>query len=282
MMRSLRLLTRAALIGTMLVGCMMVNAKSCGDLSAVQLLESWTRSSGTKLVTPAKQAQDMGKLTSSRLPEAGVTYVLCKEWPAKPKYRLILATIPLQENEAAKSKEMFELDAMILVVNASSRIVASSPILKNYLQSDSEFLTNVEFDTGRYQLNVNTIAFGIRLGHQVGRWDSSGAKRIDLFFIKQSTLQQALKSFPVYHFSLNRGMNCGAVREEFYRTVFVKNTSSFGLADLRVVQKSDLANEQISPKDPEDCIEKITTLPNRLTTLRYNGSHYVIPNDWNQ
>ncbi|MBS7806812.1 hypothetical protein [Variovorax sp. PCZ-1] len=271
----------AVFIGTALLSQAAI-AQSCKDQDFQEQFLTWLKHSRIKLQVPAKNFVEMSHLTTSREINANTSYIRCKEWPAKAGHRLILATIPMSEKEAMENKETFELDAVIFVMNANSQIASSSPILKKYLYSDGAFLTDVIFDTARYQLDKNTIAFGIRLGHQVGRWDTFGSISLDLFFERGSSLLHALKSIPVYKSSHNKGINCGAVTEEFNRSLSMADSKSEGLTNIRVVQKSKTTSESVSPKEPNICIEKVTPEAYRSTTLRFNGSHYEIPSDWTQ
>jgi hypothetical protein len=272
----------AALICIALLGSSLVNAQSCDGQELSKQFQTWVQHSGIKLQAPAKNFLDVSELTVLRKVASNTSYMRCKDWPAKPGHRLILATIPLSEKEAANSEETFELNAVVFVMNASNRIAASSPLLKNYLYSGGEMLVDVIFDTARYQIDKNTIAFGVRLSHQVGRWDTFGYTHLDLFFEHQSSLTHALKSFQVYRSNRNKGINCGAVTEEFNRSLSVIDSKTEGLTDLRVVQKSKTTSESVSPLDPSTCVEKVMRQADRNGTLRFNGSHYVIPNDWKE
>jgi hypothetical protein len=272
----------AALINLALLGSSVGKAQSCDGQELSKQFQAWVQHSHTQLPTPAENFEKISKLTSFQGLEANTSYMLGKDWPAKAGHCLILASLPVNEKQASESKEQFELDAVVFVMDSTNRIVASSSLLKNYLHGDGAFLTDVVFDTARYQLDKNTIAFGVRIGHQVGRWDTFGHTHLDLFFERQSSLLHALKSFPVYKSNHNKGIDCGAITEEFSRSLAVTSSKSEGLANLRVAQKSKTTSESASPKDPNTCIEKVTPEADRNTTLRFNGSHYAVPSDWKE
>lgn len=165
----------------------------------------------------------------------------------------------------------FELNAHILIVENLTGKIVSKFYEPNAWTSDAVMLTSIEIDTGLYNLNLETRAFGIRVNYTgSSRPNPYGQTDLSLYYVKKSSLKQVLKNYPIYDFHGEWDTNCIGEFEGKESILVIDKLKTNNFFDL-VINTKIVKTENLLTDD--DCIEKIKT-SKRVLKLKYNGKEY--------
>jgi len=180
-----------------------------------------------------------------------------------PKYRV---------NETDEyGHEFYELDAYIVVADNATGKIINKYIEESAWTSDAMVLTDIEIDTGLYQLNDKNRAFGIRVSYR-GSSNPNPYSYTDLslFLAQNNVLKKVLNNYQISRSSGEWDTRCAGEFTDIDGVIDIdKNkTNSFN----NLIIKSKIQHTK-SFETKDDCDEKVTT-KNSTKFLKYNGKEY--------
>lgn len=132
--------------------------------------------------------------------------VTCKTWPAKPD--LLLAAIPLMQ-DTPNQDDGHQGDLRILVLDRATLKIRHDLRLEGVMSDDAVRLSDVSFDTARYDVTAGRRAFGLRIS-RVGasRANPFGETSLRLFDIGPKGLAMVLDGLIVHRSGGEWDTNC--------------------------------------------------------------------------
>ncbi|MEB2652868.1 hypothetical protein SOP89_15960 [Pseudomonas siliginis] len=206
---------------------------------------------------------------------AEADFSLCKEWPAYPSLTITaLSTFvpdPVYGHDGSVGS--YELD--LAIITAGSPKPLATYHQPSAFLSDAIALESLELDTARYKLTPDLRAFGVR-AHFKGssRVNPLDETLLSLYVKEGDKLRPVLDRLVVYSFSGEWDGNCAGERSETVRTLEMGKTSSLGYADIIV---RSVTTGLVGEGPPDTCESKTTHEKPVLTTLRYDGQQYFVP-----
>ncbi|VVN98879.1 hypothetical protein PS718_02498 [Pseudomonas fluorescens] len=203
-------------------------------------------------------------------------FSVCKDWPVEPILTINALSKFVADPVYANGDKIGSYDLDLSVVSADA-----STSLATYHQS-SAFLTDafaleaVELDTARYKLTPSLRAFGVRAIFKGSSSVNPLNETVLSLYVKEGDkLRPVLDRLLVYRFSGEWDGNCAGERGTTVRTIEMGKTSSHGFVDLII---KSVTTELTGEGPPDTCEMKTTNYKPELTTLRYDGRSYVLPN----
>ncbi|MCD9854413.1 hypothetical protein LUD75_06835 [Epilithonimonas sp. JDS] len=180
-----------------------------------------------------------------------------------PKYRV---------NETDEYGNLYlELDAYIIIADNTSGKILYKYIEPNAWTSDAMALWDITIDTGLYQLNENTRAFGIRASYRNGSQPNpSHNTDLSLYIVQNNTLEQILNNYKIDSAGGEWDTKCAGEFEDSTGHIDIDKNKTNGFKNL-IVKSKTTYTKSISIKD--DCVEKVTH-KNSTKILKYNGKTY--------
>ncbi|MGV8886734.1 MAG: hypothetical protein ACOH2P_01420 [Pseudomonas sp.] len=202
-------------------------------------------------------------------------FAVCKDWPASPDLTLT-ATSEHEPNPAFESSGPDGIyDLSLAVVSSSDSKPLASFHQASAFVSDAIAIEDLQLDTARYMLTPDLRAFGVRTTFKgSSRVNPLNETLLSLYVKEGDALRSVMDRLITYEFSGEWDGNCAGERYETLRTVEMTKTSSHGYADLIV---KSVTTDLIGVGEAEACELKSTTHKPVLTTLRYDGNTYVLP-----
>ncbi|MET1067045.1 MAG: hypothetical protein ABWY28_03450 [Pseudomonas prosekii] len=200
---------------------------------------------------------------------------VCKEWPAYPG-QTITATSQFESGfSASDSGPDGKYDLDLAVLSAGNAKPLATYHQSAAFVSDAFRLDDLEIDTARYKLTPDLRAFGLRVNFK----GSSGPNPMDeswlsLYVKEGNTLRPVLERLVMYVYSGEWDTRCAGERANTVRTIEIGKTSSHGYADLIV---KSVTTSMAGEGEGDACEVKSTTGKPVLTTLRYDGKRYGLP-----
>jgi len=207
--------------------------------------------------------------------EGAVGHTACKDWPAHPGLTITAVSQIEPGPETGGSERDGTYDLSLEVVSRDDPKPLATYRQASAFVSDAIAFEDLELDTARYNLTPELRAFGVRVRFK----GSSSANPLDeswlsLYVKEGDKLRPVLDRLIVYSYGGEWDTRCAGERSNTLRTIEIGKTSSHGYADLIV---KSVTTGMVGEGEGEDCNVKTTTAKPVLTTLRYNGKTYVLP-----
>ncbi len=212
-------------------------------------------------------------------PEPGEPFnahvVTCKAWPARPD--LWLVAVPLIDPNVPTDEE-HRADLEVLVVDAATGRAQQRLRLPDAVSDDAVMLRALAFDTARYRLAPDDLAFGLRLvWENNSRANPFGETTLFLFDRPagdDGALRLVLNKLSVSRDSGEWDTNCAGEFHSTSAVLSMGSTASHGLQDIIV---RDTFETRKNTAKAEDCVETVTDRGVRQDTLRFDGQRYAVP-----
>lgn len=123
-----------------------------------------------------------------------IEYNLAVEKKIPNKLNQSIIVFPKYNNEKEKYGNLFnEFDSYILIIDNTSGIILHEYIEQNIWSNSPEKLEKIEIDTGLYNLNNSTRAFGVRVSHHVSeKLHQSYDTTLSLYITENNKLKKIL------------------------------------------------------------------------------------------
>ena len=199
----------------------------------------------------------------------------CKDWPAYPGLTIssLLKFEPDPVDTDGDKIGSYDLNLSVLSADDPTPIATYHQPAAFF--SDAFALDSVQIDTARYKLTPELRAFGIRANFKgSSRVNPLDETVLSLYVKEGSKLRPVLDRLVVYRFSGEWDGNCAGERATTVRTIELGKNSSHGFADLVV---KSVTTGLVGEGSPDNCEMKTTNDKPVLTTFRYDGKTYVLP-----
>ncbi|WMY72467.1 hypothetical protein RHD99_13315 [Buttiauxella selenatireducens] len=210
------------------------------------------------------------------LPEEGAGYSVCKDWPAYDG-QTITALSKIEPDPKLSEMEdgsgMYDLE--LSVVSTINGKPLANYSKASVFSSDAFRFDSLRIDTARYKLTSDLRAFGVRASF-------TGSSRpnpfyetwLSLYVREGNVIRPVLEKLVIESGSGEWDTNCAGEFSHTKRSLDMAKTRSHDFAD--VIVKS-VTTDSKSWVENGDCKSKDTVGKTVLTTLRYNGQQYVVP-----
>ena len=165
-----------------------------------------------------------------------------------------------------------ELDAYIIIADNTNGKILYKYYEENAWTSDASRLSSITINTGLFNLNSETRAFGINVSYQ-GSSQPNPNHHTDLsLFVKSNqSLKKVLSNYTTETFGGEWDMKCVGEFEQVSSTIIVdKKRKTKNFNDLII---KDKITKTINTPVNEDCIEK-ETVSSKTLRLKFNGTEY--------
>ncbi|NYH07600.1 hypothetical protein [Pseudomonas moraviensis] len=202
-------------------------------------------------------------------------FSVCKEWPAYPGLN-ISANAKFERSSVpggADTSGTYDFNLSVLKSDQTKPVAT-------YHQASAFFsggvaLRELSLDTARYKLTPEVRAFGVRVQFtNSSRLNPLEETHLSLYVREGEKLRPVLSQLVVYEYGGEWDGDCAGERYETTRTVEIAKTSSHGYADLIIKTKTTGTTNVV---EGNTCEDKISVSSPELTTLRYDGKSYVLP-----
>jgi len=227
------------------------------------------------LLTMASHA--LAECVVPALQEGVVGFAVCKDWPAYPGMT-ITALSQIEANPSAEEPDGQGLyDLKLAVVSSEGLGTLASYSRASVFVSDAVRFEGLSIDTARYKLTPQLRAFGVRSTfHGSSGPNPFGEVWLSLYVKEGDVLRPVMEKLVVGTNGGEWDTNCAGEFWETRRTLEMASTSSHGYVDLIV---RSVASGSKSTRKGEECENIPSTGKTALTTLRYDGNQYVVPNE---
>lgn len=197
--------------------------------------------------------------------------VVCKNWPAQPQFTLVAVPLPRVRHDGYG-----ETDLEILVVASATGHIQARRLEPHLLDWDAIYVNGMAFDTARYRLRDQQLAFGIR----IDRRGSSSANpfyetSLRLYLLKGDKLQVPLEQLRVSGSSGEWDTRCtGEWRD---RTVILAVAEQLGREGFHDLLLSERSMQSRAEARDEDCMTVEERVTKRRYRLTYDGQRYNVP-----
>lgn len=202
-------------------------------------------------------------------------YSVCKDWPAYPG--LAITAISQFESgfSASGSGPEGKYDLDLAVVSAADSKPLATYHKSSAFESDAIEYKDLQLDTARYTLTPELRAFGVLVTFSgSSRVNPVSEKMLSLFVKEGDKLRPVLHKLLIDEYGGEWDGTCAGELYHHTRTVEIGKTRSHGYADLIV---KTVTTRDVGKGEGEACESKSTTAQPVLTTLRYDGKSYVLP-----
>ncbi|MFC6267484.1 PA3715 family protein [Frigoriflavimonas asaccharolytica] len=212
-------------------------------------------------------------LKELKIPESAIQLQLYseKQMPNSPDNSIYILPKYSEDGKENFDENYFDIDVNIIIANnTTGKIVAKYQVLNAYT-SDAVRLDNIVIDTGLYNLNEKTRAFGIRVNFiGMSRPNPYDITLFSLFMIKNNQLVKVLDDFELDKSNGEWDTNCAG---DF--------VDSIGLIDLTKEKSKDLKNIKVKFNITKthnflkngDC-DFAETKSTKTKILKFNGKEY--------
>ncbi|MFK3781575.1 hypothetical protein [Agrobacterium sp. NPDC089420] len=199
--------------------------------------------------------------------------VVCRIWPAFPNRMLV--TVPLISTQMEGGNEG---DMDLLVLDKDTLQPMQRLRLKDAMADDAVRIISVTFDTARYRLAPDKMAFGVRISTEgSSRANPFGDTTLRLYAINGEKLVPVLDNIVVSEGGGEWDTNCAGAFDNIERALSMDARSHKGVADILVTETAKSSVAKVTEKG--EC-ESINDQPvTRKIRLTYDGNAYVIPPD---
>ncbi|QQZ43425.1 hypothetical protein IF690_07765 [Pseudomonas sp. SK3(2021)] len=202
-------------------------------------------------------------------------YSACKAWPAYPGVS-ITASSQLEAQSATENPyDEGTYDLRLALVASEGGAALATYSQASSFNSDAISFNGLSIDTARYSLTPQLRAFGIRAAFRgSSRANPFGEAWLSLYVKEGNTLRPVLESLVVESYGGEWDTNCEGEFHETRRTLQMAKSSSHGYADLIVKTQS---SGSTNVRKGEECVSVSRAEKPAVTTLRYDGKQYVVP-----
>lgn len=204
--------------------------------------------------------------------------IRCKIWPTHPD-RMLMIMKADTVNDLQISYEAPLADLVILVAaNPDNKLIASF-VDKNALDSDAIYVSDILLDTARYRLNETTTAFGIRV-NRIGssRANPYSNQVLSLFTVENNTIQRKLNNLIVESSSGQYDGTCAGEYTDSKSIILIGDRSPNN-AYANLIVKSTITDSAGGYVN-NDCDELYSETQNQQFRLKFGGTEYSIPEDY--
>jgi len=217
-------------------------------------------------------AQADADIEISDFPFRGPFAVICKTWPANPD--LLLAAIPLMRDGPSRDYG-HEGDLRILVLDRATLKVLEHLQLDGLMSDDAFRISDVSFDTARYDVAPGRRAFGLRISRTgSSRANPSSETSLRLFDIGPKGLNMVLDGLIAYSYGGEWDTNCAGEFTKSSVSLAVGGRAANGFRDLHATESYVTSRSALQKGD---CVEKLQDRGRTTHTLTFDGLRYRIP-----
>ncbi|CAG9203196.1 hypothetical protein PSAB6_230172 [Paraburkholderia sabiae] len=195
----------------------------------------------------------------------------CKAWPANPALTLAVLLLPQKDNN--DNEGAYDLD--VLVADSDSGDIVAHDYQSSAVLYDAVRLSDVSFDTARYQVTPSDRAFGVRFTHTgSSRVNPYETTALNLYVIEGKKLRRVLDRLAVTSMSGESNDNCAGTLDWTQRTIDMGPAGKQGFAALNISEKSvhSVSNEQTG-----ECKSKNDRPVRAHFVLEYRNGQYGVP-----
>lgn len=236
----------------------------------MKCLESWglglALCAGLGVVTAAQAGCD----NTTGVP--GGFYV-CKPWPAEPELSISARATPMPGSQAGDVSS-YSLDVSLQDIDSGWTL--ASNYKDSALFSDAVALQGLQIDTGRYRLNEEQRAFGLRvLYHHSSSAMPYEKSVLTLYRREDKEVLPLLEGLVVDESNgeFGWGGECEGSSRTLHRTLEVGSGQRNGYADL-IVRTREVSTRHFKGRD--GCESRDLPPRNTLATLHYDGQRYAL------
>lgn len=194
---------------------------------------------------------------------------VCKIWPADESKTIVVLPLPHNSGE----NDTYDLD--VLFVDSQSGEIMSCSWQPSALESDAIRLTGFTIDTGRYRLNPQTRAFGVRIAYTgSSRANPYSDESLNLYVVQGDKLNKVLDQLSIGYSGGEWDTICNGSFSSSQRTLALDNKITNGYTDLVITEKT---STQIARWVNDDCVESEGKESGKTFRLKYNGNEYPLP-----
>ncbi|VVO87475.1 hypothetical protein PS858_02119 [Pseudomonas fluorescens] len=202
-------------------------------------------------------------------------YSVCKDWPAYPGLTITALSQFESGYSASDDGPQGKYDLNLAIVSAGDSKPLATYHKAAAFESDAIAYEDLQLDTARYKLTPDLRAFGVRVTFNgSSRVNPVSETLLSLYVKEGGQLRPVLDKLITYEYGGEWDGNCAGELYQHTRTLEIGNTRSHGYADLIVKTVSTRENGK---GEGEACESKTITEKPVLTTLRYDGKSYVLP-----
>ncbi|MCX8586228.1 hypothetical protein J3U16_00930 [Gilliamella sp. B3023] len=194
---------------------------------------------------------------------------ICDVWPADESKSIVV--LPLLQKGGIV--DTYDLD-VLLIDNQSGQVIADS-WQPDALESDAKELIGFEIDKDNYQLNPETLAFGVRIQYRIRSTSSPySGEYINLYVKQNDKLKPVVNNLPMFELSGENDQRCAHNIHIYDRNITLGSSMTNGYFDLIVFEKN--VNQIAVVDDYGECIAQEIVLPNKTFYMYYNGLEYPV------
>jgi hypothetical protein len=202
-------------------------------------------------------------------------YSVCKDWPAYPGLSITALSQFESGYSASDSGPQGKYDLDLAVVSAGNSVPLATYHKSSAFESDAIEYKDLQLDTARYKLTPELRAFGVLVTFTgSSRVNPVSEKMLSLYVKEGGKLRPVLDKLLTSEYGGEWDGTCAGELYQHTRTLEIGKTSSHGYADLIV---KTVTFTEVGKGEGEACESKSTTSKPVLTTLRYDGKTYVLP-----
>lgn len=195
----------------------------------------------------------------------------CKVWPERPE--MTLALVPLM---ASDSDDGNQGDLDLLLLDSQSLRPLQRIRLHGYMNDDAVRITDLKFDTARYQLAPDKPAFGVRKTLE-GSSRPNPFEEVDLslYTVVDGGLRAVLDGLVVSSGSGEWDTECVGSFTTHDAVLAMRKSQTHGLADIGITGTDETYERRLD--DHRECVDDSRVTTPLKALLRFDGSQYVVP-----
>jgi hypothetical protein len=172
----------------------------------------------------------------------------------------------------SEDQGMFDIDAIILVVNNQTGTIIQKFKSENSLFSDAVYISSITIDTAPYMLTKEIRAFGIRVNY-VGssRPNPYQEEHLSLYVQEKNSLRRVLTDEVVERYTGEWDTNCAGEFHSKKAILSFETEITNGYFNLVIKEHTTTT---INEKVNVECEEKITEKRNKKIVFYYDGKTY--------
>ncbi|AEA44102.1 hypothetical protein [Fluviicola taffensis] len=172
----------------------------------------------------------------------------------------------------SEDEGMFDVDAIVLVVNNQTGKIIQKFKSENSLFSDAVYISSITIDTAPYMLTKEIRAFGIRVNY-VGssRPNPYNEEHLSLYVQEKNSLRRVLTAELVERFNGEWDTNCAGEFHSKKSILSFETETTNGYFNLVIKEHTTTT---INEKVNGECEEKITEKRDKKIVFYYNGKSY--------
>lgn len=202
-------------------------------------------------------------------------FSICKNWPAYPGQTINAQAKFERAADYVEDNSHGFYDVELSVLQDGNPSPVATYRQASAFETSGVALVELALDTARYKLAPDFRAFGLRARvTNSSRLNPLEEVQLSLYVREGAKLRPVLSQLLVSQYSGEWDDNCTGQRSEITRTLEIGKTSSHGYADLIVKTQGTGTS---SEGEGDACEDKTIVYKPVLTTLRYDGKSYVLP-----